>query len=186
MTTQEKLKRITELLTEAEKLIDEAELLKSEVEKGKDGDVLNEDKEYKNKYFEELNYNSCIENLLYKRKNDKRDIYWKAEREQCGGWDERCMWDFAIFVTEHIYIWLKILLDHDDLSFSLDHSKICIDGEEIFIRNAVLKIIGYIECFLTTCDTINGRIMEGSETIIAEAYRVLGIILPYLGDMKYV
>lgn len=152
---------------------------------------------YKNKFFDKINYkNSCIENLFYKMKGDKREKKWKKQRKKYGGFDERCSWNLNWFMTEHIYTWLKMYMKHADGFIDLSFHKFQINGEEKSEREAILEIISDLEYVLLSYDSdVNEKTDETLQRAayaydnerakeamrrVANAYMILGIIYPSL------
>lgn len=139
-------------------------------------------REYNNKFFRKIGYrSSTTESLLFQMKKDKRNKLWKRQRHKYGGWDERCSWDLRSFMTEQIYTWLKIYYKYASKRIDLDYHKFDIDGKEISEGNAILRAIADLEYFLVNGDSTNTP-EEEAEAFkkVAEAYRIIGSILPTL------
>ena len=136
---------------------------------------------YKNKFFEKINYkNSCIENLFYKMKNDKREKKWKKQREKYGGFDERCSWNLNVFMTENIYTWLKMYMKCADGFINLSFYKFQINGKEITEREAILEVISDFEYVMEYYDSDNNDLIKEAQRRVANAYMILGVIYPTL------
>lgn len=138
-------------------------------------------KDYKNVLFDKIGYKkSCIETLLYNMKEDKRNDIWKKQRKKYGGWDERSSWDLNTFMTEHIYIWLKMYYKYASKRINLDFYKFTIDGKEFTERECILLIIDDIEFWLKNNDSLNQEKEKEAEAKICNAYKIIGIIFPVL------
>lgn len=149
--------------------------------------ILRKMNDYKNQYFDKIGYkDSCIENLLYKMKKDKRAGKWKKERKKCGGWDERSSWNLNTFMVEQIYTWLKIYMDHADGFVNLSFYKFDIDGKQLTQRECILQAISDIEFWLFNDDpnitNIEKRIEINTQaqTKIEEAFKIISLVLPAL------
>lgn len=137
--------------------------------------------EYNNEYFKRIKYkNSCTENLLYHMKDDKRKDKWKKERHKYGGYDERVTWNLNTFMTEQIYTWLKMYFDKADGFVDLNFHKFQINGTEMSERDAILLALEDIEFYLQHSEEWDKDISQECNSKIAEAYSILGIILPAL------
>lgn len=135
--------------------------------------------EYKNKYFEQLNYKtSCTENLFYKIGNDRRQEQWKVERSEYGGYDERVTWALDAYMTEQIYTWLKMY--YDNASIDLTFYKFTVDGKELTQGELLSHILEDLEFYLFHMDDFDIEIWEEVKHKSEEAYKLLGIILPSL------
>lgn len=135
---------------------------------------------YKNEFFEELNYeNSCIEQLFYRILPDKREEKWSEQRSKYGGFDERSTWSLNWFMTEHIYIWLKLYLKFADQVVDLEFNKFTINGEEKTQRDWIIQAINDIEYYFKFNDSVDDKDIE-SENKAKNAYIIIGNILPAL------
>lgn len=135
-------------------------------------------KKYKNKIFDKIDYkNSVIESLLFKLLPDKREKRWSKQRALFGGFDERCTWSLCWFMTEHIYIWLKMYFKFADKNIKLDFHKFTINGVERSQRDWILKALKDLEYYLKHGD---GEKENKAFEKAANAYSIIGIILPVL------
>lgn len=138
-------------------------------------------KTYKNVFFDKINYQpSCIENLVYKMTNDKRNKKWKKQRKKYGGWDERTTWDLNTFMTEQIYTWFKIYYKFASKKVNLDFHKFMIDGEELTQRECILQIIDDMKYWLKNNDCLIQKKEEEAAVKISNAYKMIGIVFPAL------
>lgn len=136
-------------------------------------------KNYKNKFFDKIGYKrSCIETLLYNMKGDKRNDAWKKQRKKYGGWDERVTWNLNTFMTEQIYIWLKMYYKY--AAINLDFHKFIIDGKQLNERECILRIIDDIEYWLKNNECFDQEKEKKAEAKIFDAYKTIGIIFPVL------
>lgn len=136
---------------------------------------------YKNKFFDKIDYkNSCTENLLYKMKGDKREKKWRKQRKKYGGFDTRCGWNLNVFMTEHIYTWLKMYMKDADGYVVLTNYKFQINGKEMTERDAILEAISDFEFAMKNYGSVDRETDEEALRRIANAYMILGIIYPTL------
>lgn len=145
---------------------------------------------YKNKYFKKLGYkNSCTEELFFgSLQKDKRNKKWEKQQKKYGGYDDRVAWSLNTFMTEQIYIWLKMYLNNADGFIDLTFYKFDIDGKILTEKEAILLAISDIEFYLLNNDKIDfnmtseeiEKLTKQCLSKIAEAYKIIGIILPTL------
>lgn len=134
---------------------------------------------YRNKYFDRIGYKkSYTEHCILGMKDDKRQRHWKKQQKECGGYDERCLWDLFLTVTEQIYTYLSMYRE-------IEMGQGIVKDHEIKTNCKILRLSQSIDSVLKDlkfCLTNYGNWDKDREVedTAQKAYSLLGIILPYL------
>lgn len=135
--------------------------------------------EKRNQFLEDIGLKPHEYGVNFTEKKDKRRKQWKKEQRKYG-FDSRETWNLNNQYAQWLYSHLKLYLKETKEVIDLDYYKIQYEGEEYTQKEAIKKMIKYLEYYLKNADKLDDKKVLKAEKMLKKASELWVSVLPYM------